>query len=100
VPIRNIAPPQDFGFQLRRMSVSHKILLMSRFYNKPICLADLAVINKNFHTDRPSQYYRVLDRLENAELINRYHKDLWAINEKGSLFLVYFAQQNTSPLVD
>lgn len=83
-------PLKDFHMQ--KNSMTHQILLATKFYNKYITLADLKELNPNY--PRMSSIARSLKRLENFKLIHMKDENTWIITELGRRFLVAFADLN------
>lgn len=77
---------------MQKNSMTHQILLATKFYNKYITLSDLKELNPNY--PRMSAVSRSLKRLEHFKLIHMRDSNTWIITDLGKRFLVAFAEAN------
>lgn len=81
---------------VKRNSVSHKILMITKFYRKPCSLEDMSVINPVFSKPGKNRIHRYLLKLEMAGLIYRHSSTQWMITPKGDSLLRRIATETRS----
>lgn len=77
---------------MQKNSMTHQILLATKFYNKYITHADLKELNPGYPC--MSDVARSLKRLEKFKLIHMKDANTWIITDLGKRFLVAFAEAN------
>lgn len=81
------------SIRMKRNSLVHNILMISKVYNKIISVEDLDAINPKKFKER----YRVrhaLLRLSLDNLINLFEDETWTITDDGVRYLYYFVTKN------
>lgn len=69
---------------IRKGSIAYRILLITRFYRRPITYDDLLAINSDFGKNPiRSEMTRTLKRLADRHLIERHDPATWSITELG-----------------
>lgn len=85
------------GINIRRDSLSHRILMITKVYNRLINISDLKEINlKQFSS--LSKVNRSLLSLALHEFIIKFEDDTWIITEKGKRFLYHVVAKYPRPI--
>jgi len=71
-------------------SLTHNILMLTKFYARKINIEDLRVINPNSYANK-NKVSRSILKLKLDNLIITYDDDSWAITNKGIAYLYDFA---------
>lgn len=85
---------------IRKLSLSHKVLSMTKFYNRPITYQDLYDINPKISPRGADPINRSLVRLEKSGFIVQHDKKTWSITPAGVRFLNEFAYKTRSNISD
>jgi ribosomal protein S19E (S16A) len=82
---------------LKKNAVTHTILLATKFYNKPITIEDLKVLNAKKYPNM-SRIKRSMLHLESSGMIYFHDPITWSITSKGKNFLTKYAREHKSKL--
>jgi len=83
---------------VKRNSLSHKILLIAKFYRKPVTIKDMAIINPIFNKPGKNNVNRYLLNLELSGFLYRVTDTMWMITPKGES-LLYKIVKDTQSMV-
>lgn len=93
-------PSTTASAPIKKLSLTHKVLSMSKFYNRPITYQDLYNLNPKFSVRGADPINRSLVRLEKLNFIQRHDKKTWSITPAGIRFLSEFAYRHKTVVSD
>lgn len=85
---------------IKKLSMTHKILSITKFYNRTITYQDLYNINPKISPRGSDPINRSLVRLEKQGFIIRHDKKHWSITPTGVRFLSEFAYKHRTVVSD
>lgn len=94
----NTVNKRSVSFKMVKNSMTHNILMITKFYDNLVSFADLDTIHPKKYKDR-NKVRRSLLSLHLHSYIHLNDNDTWIITPNGKNFLYEFAERNKSKTI-
>lgn len=80
---------------IRKDSLSHKILMIAKFYRRAITIDDMTIINPLFSKPGRNGVNRALLHLETSGFLYKTNQSSWILTPEGERLVMYFGSLST-----